>query len=130
MHTEQRLGSAGLLWDNVKGEDYDVHKLRMGINEKSFFVDRKTNRGLLDSPNFRLQLLTCFKFADGFAGGGIGDDHLPFVAKGVNVVHLITFAFGRFWHQLSVSHLFTHAIFLELILSIFRMTRVSLIYQR
>lgn len=34
--------------------------------------------------------------------GGIGDDHIPFIQKGVNILHLITNPFPRTWHKLSV----------------------------
>jgi glutaminyl-peptide cyclotransferase len=30
--------------------------------------------------------------------GGIGDDHVPFVQRGVDVLHLITSPFPRVWH--------------------------------
>ena len=34
----------------------------------------------------------------------IGDDHTPFLSRGVNVLHIIANPFPRVWHQLSVGH--------------------------
>ena len=34
--------------------------------------------------------------------GGIGDDHVPFLRKGVNVLHVIANPFPRGWHTLKV----------------------------
>lgn len=85
-HSEQTLGTAGYLWSGLKGEGYDVAKEKLIGKERSFFVPRVT--GGLNS------LLT---------GGGIGDDHLPFVEKGVPVVHIISVPFPNVWHTLAVS---------------------------
>jgi glutaminyl-peptide cyclotransferase len=35
--------------------------------------------------------------------GYIGDDHTPFLSRGVSVLHVITSPFPRVWHKLSVS---------------------------
>lgn len=35
--------------------------------------------------------------------GYIGDDHTPFLSRGVSVLHVITSPFPRVWHRLSVS---------------------------
>lgn len=35
--------------------------------------------------------------------GGIEDDHLPFIAEGVPVLHVIPTPFPNVWHRLSVS---------------------------
>ena len=37
--------------------------------------------------------------------GHVGDDHVPFLQKGVSVLHLITEPFPSVWHRLSVSFL-------------------------
>lgn len=34
--------------------------------------------------------------------GGIGDDHVPFLHRGVNVLHVIANPFPRGWHTLKV----------------------------
>jgi len=36
------------------------------------------------------------------AYGYIGDDHLPFLTRGVSVLHIISDPFPRVWHKLSV----------------------------
>ena len=36
---------------------------------------------------------------------GIGDDHVPFAQRGVNVLHMISYPFPAVWHDLSVSFL-------------------------
>lgn len=35
----------------------------------------------------------------------IGDDHVPFLQKGVSVLHIITEPFPRVWHTLQVCHI-------------------------
>jgi glutaminyl-peptide cyclotransferase len=37
--------------------------------------------------------------------GYIGDDHVPFLQKGVSVLHIIPEPFPRVWHKLTVGHL-------------------------
>jgi len=34
--------------------------------------------------------------------GYMGDDHVPFLHKGVNILHVITEPFPRVWHTLGV----------------------------
>lgn len=40
-----------------------------------------------------------------FGGGGIEDDHLPFMEGGVPVLHIIPSPFPSVWHSLAVSRL-------------------------
>lgn len=35
-------------------------------------------------------------------GGGIDDDHRPFLKRGVSVLHVISTPFPHVWHKLSV----------------------------
>jgi hypothetical protein len=35
--------------------------------------------------------------------GGIQDDHIPFVQRGVNILHVITNPFPKVWHTIKVS---------------------------
>ncbi|KAL8292879.1 hypothetical protein RQP46_000573 [Phenoliferia psychrophenolica] len=79
VHAEDRLGHAGLLWDAVPGDQYAATKSKVGANERSFFVERVSGQNV---------------------GGGIEDDHLPFVENGVPVVHLITLPFPSVWHTI------------------------------
>jgi glutaminyl-peptide cyclotransferase len=37
--------------------------------------------------------------------GYIGDDHVPFLQKGVSVLHIIPEPFPQVWHRLTVGHL-------------------------
>ncbi|CAO1615286.1 unnamed protein product [Jaminaea pallidilutea] len=39
-------------------------------------------------------------FRSGFGGGGIEDDHLPFLANGVPILHLIPSPFPHVWHTI------------------------------
>lgn len=39
-----------------------------------------------------------------FSHGYIADDHLPFLRKGVNVLHVIPYPFPSVWHTLQVSY--------------------------
>ncbi|GAA5953993.1 hypothetical protein JCM3765_000717 [Sporobolomyces pararoseus] len=82
LHSERKLGQSGLLWpesSNLKGNEYDKVSKDFRRKEKSFFVDRK-------GPQ------TWY--------GTIEDDHLPFLKKGVPVVHLISVPFPKVWHTL------------------------------
>lgn len=40
---------------------------------------------------------------DEFSYGYIADDHIPFLRKGVNVLHVIPYPFPSVWHTLRVS---------------------------
>lgn len=44
-----------------------------------------------------------FDQTDRHMGGGIEDDHLPFLANGVPILHLVPSPFPRVWHTLKVS---------------------------
>ncbi|KAK4698470.1 glutaminyl-peptide cyclotransferase, partial [Phenoliferia sp. Uapishka_3] len=79
-HSEERLGSAGLLWESVEPDDYAAVKNKAGAMEQSFFLKRKGVQAY---------------------AGGIEDDHIPFVENGVPVVHLITLPFPRVWHTIA-----------------------------
>lgn len=39
-----------------------------------------------------------------FSHGYIADDHIPFLRKGVNVLHVIPYSFPSVWHTLRVSY--------------------------
>lgn len=43
--------------------------------------------------------------------GRIGDDHVPFLERGVNVLHVIASPFPRVWHSLKVSNIRNHIFF-------------------
>lgn len=86
LHAEERLGAAGFLWPGVQGEQYSVAKSKLGVKERSFFVPRGGFSGF---------------------GGTVGDDHEPFLHKGVPVVHLITVPFPSVWHTIKVCFRFS-----------------------
>ncbi|EGP87101.1 unnamed protein product [Zymoseptoria tritici ST99CH_1A5] len=35
-----------------------------------------------------------------WSGGGVSDDHLPFMARGVDILHIITSPFPKVWHKM------------------------------
>ena len=64
------------------------------------------NAGHLTGPASTLDsYYSFFKKRTGYETvyGYIGDDHTPFLLKGVSVLHIITNPFPRVWHKLSVS---------------------------
>lgn len=38
---------------------------------------------------------------DGFLGGFVQDDHVPFMARGVEILHIIPTPFPRVWHEIT-----------------------------
>lgn len=89
-HAEHRLGLAGALWPNLAGDKYDAALADSNSPTSSFFVPR-------NAPHS----------AGWF--GAIEDDHIPFVRKGVPVVHLIAAPFPSVWHTIRVSASFAGA---------------------
>ncbi|KAM0792487.1 hypothetical protein ACM66B_005159 [Microbotryomycetes sp. NB124-2] len=77
VYAERRLGEFGLLWRDVKGSDYVDSAHKSTSKHRSFF---STDGG-------------------GFFGA-VGDDHEPFLHRGVPVVHMIPLPFPRVWHTL------------------------------
>lgn len=57
--------------------------------------------GLLESKPATPFLYDSEKQADQFYRGGIEDDHIPFMARGVDVLHIIPTPFPAVWHQMS-----------------------------
>lgn len=55
---------------------------------------------ILPSREERLFLPEAGKTTDRFQGGMVLDDHVPFMARGVDVLHLIPTPFPRVWHEL------------------------------
>jgi glutaminyl-peptide cyclotransferase len=86
---------------------------------RSYFIDtawlfdamlsaetRIRDAGALDaaetSPNFRSFFLPRTGSGNQHNYGYIGDDHVPFLQKGVNILHIIAYPFPRVWHTLRV----------------------------
>jgi len=80
VHAEARLGARGLLWRELEGEQWDVTALSGGQTTRSFFEARHSD----------YQIYT----------GRIEDDHIPFLARGVPILHLIPVPFPTVWHTL------------------------------
>jgi hypothetical protein len=79
---EARLGAAGAL--DESDFKWDPHK-------SGFFVPRT---GYTSS------------------WGGIEDDHLPFLQRGVSILHIISSPFPRVWHTLAVRGFFNFSLLL------------------
>ncbi|GAA5978035.1 hypothetical protein JCM10908_004204 [Rhodotorula pacifica] len=82
MHSEDRLGRAGVLWPGLAADQYSAQKERIGVRERSFFVPR-------NAAGMQMH------------AGSIEDDHLPFMHAGVPIVHLITVPFPSVWHTIN-----------------------------
>ncbi|KAG1719894.1 uncharacterized protein EDB91DRAFT_1240492 [Suillus paluster] len=84
---------------------------------RSYFIDtawlfdamisaetRLKDAGALDasetSSNFRSFFLPRTGSGNQYSYGYIGDDHVPFLHKGVNILHIIAYPFPRVWHTL------------------------------
>lgn len=61
---------------------------------------RMRDMGLLESKPASPFLPESDKMASQFAPSGIGDDHAPFMARGVDILHLIPSPFPRVWHTI------------------------------
>lgn len=61
---------------------------------------RMRTLGLMKSDGPRPFLPDYDKAKDSFYAGGIEDDHLPFMARGVDILHIIPTPFPRVWHTL------------------------------
>lgn len=93
---ERRLGEAGVLWDGQKGDAWASLETGKG---RPFFrpVTHGSNTfGFISGPRL---LLSRQGTADLTAGGT--DDHIPFLQRGVPVLHLIASPFPRVWHTLA-----------------------------
>lgn len=62
---------------------------------------RMRDLGLLESKPSSPFLPDSEKLASAFGPAGIQDDHLPFMAKGVEVLHLIPSPFPAVWHTIA-----------------------------
>lgn len=83
MHSEDRLGRAGILWPGLDQDRYSAQREQYGARERSFFVPR-------NAAGMQMQ------------AGSIEDDHLPFMRAGVPIVHMIAVPFPSVWHTIKV----------------------------
>ncbi|MCJ1367815.1 hypothetical protein MMC16_006950 [Acarospora aff. strigata] len=64
-------------------------------------ISTKQSKARLNKPRQeRLFLPEAKKTDDRFLGGMVLDDHVPFMARGVDVLHIIPTPFPRVWHEL------------------------------
>lgn len=69
----------------------------------SLLESRMRTLGLLTSPpapGNRPFLPDYDKTSDSFHTGGIEDDHIPFMARGVDILHIIPSPFPHVWHTM------------------------------
>jgi glutaminyl-peptide cyclotransferase len=59
---------------------------------------KRENKSKRAEPNF---LPEGNKGDDGFMGGFVQDDHVPFMARGVEILHIIPSPFPRVWHEIT-----------------------------
>lgn len=81
---EDRLGAAGYLWDQVEGDDWSTASANKA---RSFFSKRRN---------------TFETYA-----GKIEDDHLPFLARGVPILHVIPVPYVTCLRNLPISRRMT-----------------------
>jgi glutaminyl-peptide cyclotransferase len=78
------------------------HRLReLGLfksspNHPARMAKRKNKKPRAE-PHF---LTEAEKGDDAFLGGFIEDDHVPFMARGVDILHIIPTPFPRVWHEI------------------------------
>lgn len=78
------------------------HRLReMGLFKSSpnhpSKMAKRENKKLRDEPHF---LPEANKGETAFLGGFIEDDHVPFMARGVEILHIIPTPFPKVWHEI------------------------------
>ncbi|KAG5982986.1 hypothetical protein E4U43_006340, partial [Claviceps pusilla] len=62
---------------------------------------RMRGLGLLETKPKKPFLWNVNKDADEFYRGGIEDDHIPFMTRGVDILHIIPSPFPSVWHRLT-----------------------------
>ena len=75
----------------------DLHLFKSSPNHPHKVAKRK-NKNKRKEPYF---LTEATKSNGGFYGGYIEDDHLPFLARGVEVLHIIPSQFPHVWHDIT-----------------------------
>lgn len=86
--TEKRLREDGLFWSSP-----NHHRKKSRRKEDGKVEARQT-----DEPSWFFE--TGKTDTDRWMGGLIGDDHEPFLARGVEVLHVIPTPFPRVWHHM------------------------------
>lgn len=70
-------------------------------NNMAVLEKRMRDLGLLESNPSSPFLPDAQKRADQFGYGGIEDDHIPFLRRGVDILHLIPTPFPDVWHTMA-----------------------------
>ena len=71
--------------------------LKSSPNHPSRMAKRKDKKAR-DEPHF---LPEGSKSDNAFLGGFVQDDHVPFMARGVDILHIIPTPFPRVWHEIT-----------------------------
>lgn len=89
------IGSADVTFRNFfpdSSKDFEnLVKIEKVLKEKGFLNEEGLRK---KSPLFVTDNRSSY------FGGGIGDDHVPFLKKGVKILHLISFPFPHVWHTM------------------------------
>ncbi|KAF2279387.1 glutaminyl-peptide cyclotransferase precursor [Westerdykella ornata] len=88
-------------WAYKNMADIEARLRKLGLfksspNHPANMAKRK-NKKPRREPNF---LTEADKKDGSFLGGGIEDDHVPFMARGVDILHIIPSPFPKVWHEL------------------------------
>jgi hypothetical protein len=70
--------------------------MKSSPNHESKMTKRENKKQRVEQPF----LSDGNKGDDAFMGGFVQDDHVPFMARGVEVLHIIPTPFPRVWHQI------------------------------
>ncbi|KAF2201492.1 hypothetical protein GQ43DRAFT_448766 [Delitschia confertaspora ATCC 74209] len=81
---------------NIEQRLRDLKQLKSSPNHPAKMAKRKNKKPRIE-PNF---LVDANKGEDGYTGGLIEDDHIPFMARGVEILHIIPSPFPRVWHEI------------------------------
>jgi glutaminyl-peptide cyclotransferase len=75
--------STAWMFDSLIDIEHQLSELDLAHTERSFFLHRKGHQ---------------------YNSYGIGDDHTPFISRGVSTLHIIAVPFPSVWHTLRVSN--------------------------
>lgn len=80
---------------NVENRLRKLGLMKSSPNHASKMAQRENSKPRAE-PNF---LYEANKNDDGFMGGFVQDDHVPFMARGVEILHIIPTPFPDVWHE-------------------------------
>ncbi|KAF2264463.1 hypothetical protein CC78DRAFT_533299 [Lojkania enalia] len=82
---------------NLEHRLRELGEFKSSPNHPSKLAKRK-NKKPRDEPRF---LVDAEKGDDAFIGGFVEDDHVPFMARGVEILHIIPTPFPKVWHRMT-----------------------------